>query len=149
MASIFSPGLAPSFMIEPLPNCFSICRIAWSVALVFSVTAISIPSSHLSFRSEKRRRLAAHRRRVGCALGLLPVLRLALGRHELDRHGLDRRSHGLLLHLLFELLFGLLLPILVLDLASTVRHSHPSRPDASIPNTDNNSVYLSFSLTRA
>src|SRR3989449_2211477 len=131
MASTFSPGFAPSFMIEPLPNCFSICRIAWSIALVFSVTAISIPSSHLSFRSEKRRRLAAHRRRVRSPLGLLPVLRLALGRHELDRHRLDRRGHGLLLQLLFELFFGLLLRVLVFGLASTGRHSRPSRPDGA------------------
>src|SRR5881409_2613041 len=142
MASTFSPGLAPSFMIEPLPNCFSICRIAWSIALVFSVTAISISSSHLSFRNAQRRRLE-------CPLGLLPVLRLALGRHELDRHRLDRRGDGLLLQLSFELLFGFLLRVLVLGLASTSRHSRPSRPDGSIPNRDEHSVCRSYALARA
>src|SRR6266550_6630137 len=39
MTSIFSPEFPPSFMIEPFPNCFSICWIACSIARDFSVTA--------------------------------------------------------------------------------------------------------------
>src|SRR3989441_11848259 len=59
MTSIFSSAAAPSFMIEPFPNCFSICRIAWSIARLFSDTA----TSHLLIAPQKeRRRLASHRR---------------------------------------------------------------------------------------
>src|SRR2546428_1756127 len=59
ITSIFSSAAAPSFMIEPFPNCFSICRIAWSIARVFSDTA----TSHLLIAPQKeRRRLASHRR---------------------------------------------------------------------------------------
>src|SRR5919201_2026516 len=48
-------------MIEPLPNCFSICRIAWSIALDFSVTAISS-----SQRASEHQTAPActHRRRI-------------------------------------------------------------------------------------
>src|SRR5207245_5882999 len=59
MTSIFSSAAAPSFMLDPFPNCFSICRIAWSIARAFSDTA----TSHLpSAPQNERRRLASHRR---------------------------------------------------------------------------------------
>src|SRR3989441_4184798 len=59
MTSIFSSAAAPSFMIEPFPTCFSIGRIAWSIARAFSDTA----TSHLLIAPQKeRRRLASHRR---------------------------------------------------------------------------------------
>src|SRR5207245_431732 len=133
MLSTFSSALAPSFMIDPFPNCFSICWIACSIARDFSVTATSCSS-----RSQKeRRRLASHRRRPAhlrfpeCLL--LPVLFFfALWLHELEGHGLDRLHHAPLLELSLELLLGLLLLVLVLGLASTRRHrSLPVAPAGS------------------
>src|SRR5712691_5112075 len=145
IASTFSPAEAPSFMIEPFPNCFSICWIACSMARDFSLTTTSCSS-----RSPKeRRRLASHRRQSGFAglwLGVRggspwakrgppapsPDLFLfALGFYDLEGHWLDRLHHGLPLELLFELLLGLLFPILVASPASTRRHRSLHRPGGS------------------
>src|SRR5262245_8951377 len=117
IASIFSPAVSPSFMIEPFPNCFSICWIACSIALDFSVTA----TSSCSLRSKKeRRRLASHRRRLayfpgGRGCGRAPrvsspvVFFLALRLHDLEGHRLDGLSRAALFQLLLELFLGLLL----------------------------------------
>src|SRR2546426_1608214 len=146
IASTFSSAEAPSFMIEPFPNCFSICWIACSMARDFSLTATSCSS-----RSQKeRRRLASHRRQsgfrrvaVGGFAGAAPgreatapapspgLFLFALRFHDLQRHGLDRLHLGLPLELLFELLFGLLLAILVARFASTRRHRSLHRPAGS------------------
>src|SRR2546428_2381125 len=67
ITSIFSSAAAPSFMIEPFPNCFSICRIAWSIARVFSDTA----TSHLLIAPQKGRRRLASRRRHQFRWGVL------------------------------------------------------------------------------
>src|SRR6266571_1883670 len=101
IASTFSPLVAPSFMIEPFPNCFSICRIAWSIALVFSVTAIS--SSQLA--SEHQTAPAcSHRRRIQFPRGPLPVdLFFALRLDQLDGHGLHGSHAALALELSLEL----------------------------------------------
>ena len=47
-------SLLPSFMMEPLPNCFSICEMAVSTARVFSVfsSAMSAAPSCLAGLSE-------------------------------------------------------------------------------------------------
>src|SRR5438128_10748941 len=126
ITSIFSSAAAPSFMIEPFPNCFSICRIAWSIARVFSDTA----TSHLLIAPQKeRRRLASHRRHHfwprgpgGRAPRPSPALFfLALGLHDLEGHRLDRLREGLLAELLLELFLRLLLGFLVLGLPLTRR----------------------------
>src|SRR5437899_3629789 len=133
MTSIFSSAAAPSFMIEPFPNCFSICRIAWSIARVFSDTA----TSHLLIAPQKeRRRLASHRRHhfwprgPGAEPPTSPALFfLAFGLHDLEGHRLDRLRDGLLAQLLLELFLRLLFGFLVLGLASTRRHrSLPCTP---------------------
>src|SRR2546428_703176 len=54
ITSIFSSAAAPSFMIEPFPNCFSICRIAWSIARVRSSIADGRPPSPTSARADAR-----------------------------------------------------------------------------------------------
>src|SRR5689334_13833938 len=138
MASTLSPPVAPSFMIEPFPNCFSICRIAASIALVFSVTATS--SSQTRIQKTNGAGLLSHRRRLNFSREPLPVdLFLALGLHDLERHGLHGgRGAALPLQLALELFLGLLLDVLVFGLSATAWHLRPpvrwKHPDTtSIP----------------
>src|SRR5439155_16886659 len=120
MTSIFSSAAAPSFMIEPFPNCFSICRIAWSIALVFSVTAI--PTSQRASRKRTAPACYTPAPSANTTFEPLPVgLVLALRLHDLERHRLHGRARTLF-QLALELLIGLLLIVLALGLSATAWH---------------------------
>src|SRR2546428_6775163 len=120
MESTLSPPVAPSFMIEPFPNCFSICRIAWSIALVFSVTAIFSSQTHPKTNGAGLLHTGAVSTFPGNGL---PVdLFLALRLDDLEGHRLDGSGEALLAELALELLFGLLLLVLVFRFAAAAWH---------------------------
>src|SRR4029077_13733627 len=48
-------SLLPRRMMEPLPNCFSICESARSIALVFSCLSSAIHSLHAACPAVKKR----------------------------------------------------------------------------------------------
>src|SRR5437870_10773982 len=110
-------------MIEPFPNCFSICWIACSIARDFSVTATSCSLTLPKRAAPACVTPAPPRSPPFSGVLLLPVLFFfALWLHELEGHGLDRLHHAPLLELFLKLVLGLLLFVLVLGLASTRRH---------------------------